>query len=299
MIGAVLGSEAVKRRSVPPEVYASALISRALDAIANRWPGAAAPDSGVAPVFVLAAGWGSGSTLLQRLVMSSGQVFLWGEPFDQCAVIQRLTVGLVAMREDWPPDWHFRDETDPQKLTTEWIANLLPPVSSLHAAHRQFVGAWLGDPLPDASLRWGLKEVRLTVDHARYLKWLYPSAKFLFLVRDPADSYRSCLGVNWYSFWPDYKVRSPVAFAHHWRHLAEGFLERHEAVGGMLVRYEDLVSGNFDLRTVVDYLEVDRIDAALLENKVGARSERKKGLNPVQRAVIRGITAPVADRVYV
>ncbi|MEA3413304.1 MAG: sulfotransferase [Pseudomonadota bacterium] len=298
MIGAVLGSEVVKRRAIPPEVYDSPLIAAALDAIAQRWPQAAAPEGDASPVFVLSAGWGSGSTLLQRLVMSSGRVFLWGEPFDQCAVIQRLTNGLVALREDWPPDWHFREETDPEKLTTEWIANLLPPVSSLRTAHRQFVGAWLGDSLPDASLRWGLKEVRLTVEHAKYLKWLYPPAKFLFLVRDPADSYRSCLGVNWYSIWPDYKVRPPVAFAHHWRHLVEGFLTGYESVGGMFIRYEDLVSGDFDLQGVADYLEVDRIDPGLLEQKVGARSEGKKGLNPVQRAVIRGITGTVADRVY-
>jgi len=298
MIGAVLGNEAVKRRAIPPEVRDSPLIAAALDAIAKRWPQAAALEGDASPVFVLSAGWGSGSTLLQRLVMSSGQVFLWGEPFDQCAVIQRLTNGLVALREDWPPDWHFREETDPEKLTTEWIANLLPPVSSLRTAHRQFVGAWLGDSSPDASLRWGLKEVRLTVDHAKYLKWLYPSAKFLFLVRDPADSYRSCLRVNWYSIWPDYKVRPPVAFAHHWRHLAEGFLDGYELVGGMFIRYEDLVSGGFDLQRVADYLEVDRIDAGLLEKKVGARSEGKKRLNPIQRAVIRGITGTVADRVY-
>ena len=32
------------------------------------------------PVFLFSAGWRSGSTLLQRLIMSDASIFVWGEP---------------------------------------------------------------------------------------------------------------------------------------------------------------------------------------------------------------------------
>ncbi|MEO0535490.1 MAG: hypothetical protein AAF215_16660 [Cyanobacteria bacterium P01_A01_bin.123] len=42
-------------------------------------------DNSVAdsPIFVFSAGWRSGSTLLQRLVMSDKSVVIWGELFNR------------------------------------------------------------------------------------------------------------------------------------------------------------------------------------------------------------------------
>lgn len=41
-----------------------------------------------APIFLLSAGWRSGSTLLQRLIMSDARVLIWGEPYDECGLVQ-------------------------------------------------------------------------------------------------------------------------------------------------------------------------------------------------------------------
>ena len=55
-------------------------MAAALDAIAHRWPDAHS-DFPQDPVFVLAAGWRSGSTWVQRGLMTSGQIVIWGEPY--------------------------------------------------------------------------------------------------------------------------------------------------------------------------------------------------------------------------
>lgn len=270
------------------------MVSTALDTMERRWPRATRTSTTgetEKPVFILSAGWGSGSTLLQRLVMSSGEVLVWGEPLDQAAPIQRMAAALGPIRPGWPPDNHFISAPDLDRLSSEWVANLVPDIASYAAAHRAFLGAWLGNragAVP-ANLRWGLKEVRLTIDHARYLKWLYPDAKILFIYRDLLASYRSCKGSNWLSVWPTYRVSPPLHFAHHWRFLLEGYLAGCRDVDGLLIKYEDLIAGRFDLRALCQYLGVETLDESLLERKVGSRSSDNKQLGLADRLVLQGV----------
>ncbi len=91
--------------------------------------------------------------------------------------------------------------------------------------------------------RWGIKEVRLGIEHGFYLRWLYPKARFLVLYRNPLDAYRSYsqYGRSWYDTFPDKPVFTPTAFGPHWRRLMEGFLRDAGKLDALLVRYEDLV----------------------------------------------------------
>ena len=81
------------------------------------------------PIFLLSAGWRSGSTLLQRLVMSDSRVFIWGEPYDECGMIQTLAESVKAFRSGWPPEEYFYDGRASTQLTGEWIANLFPSLA--------------------------------------------------------------------------------------------------------------------------------------------------------------------------
>ncbi len=47
------------------------------------------------PIFIFSSGWRAGSTYLQRLVMSSGKVLIWGEPFDKSDLIQSLSTSMI------------------------------------------------------------------------------------------------------------------------------------------------------------------------------------------------------------
>ena len=141
--------------------------------------------------------------------------------------------------------------------------------------------------------RWGFKEVRLTIDHARYLKWLFPNAKFIFVYRNLFDAYRSWRGNIWGSTWPGYYSNSPTAFARHWKLLLSGFLNGYKEVDGILVKFEDLVSGNFPLQRIADHLGVSRVDSLVLEKKIGSPNEskrrRRRALFPYEKLILYGV----------
>ena len=55
--------------------------ARITDALTRLSPAARA--HGAQPVFVFSAGWRSGSTMLQRMIMENNpELLIWGEPFD-------------------------------------------------------------------------------------------------------------------------------------------------------------------------------------------------------------------------
>ena len=233
-------------------------LQHAIGRIEHRWGESlgSPPDD---PVFIFGAGWRCGSTWLQRLVMSSGKVLVWGEPFDRSCIVQKMSEQLLPLAQDWPPDSWFPGERTLTTLTDEWVANLNPPTPALIEAHRALFRELFDAPARGRGTpRWGLKEIRLASAHARYLRLLFPAAKFLFLVRNPMDAYQSYRGARnpWFERWPDRLTVSAREFGRLWTRLAEDFLENHAAVGGLLVRYEDLVADPASTSKVSDYLDM-------------------------------------------
>jgi len=257
------------------------------------------------PIFLLSAGWRSGSTLLQRLIMSDPRVLIWGEPYDECGIIQAMAETVKPFRPGWPPPDYYHSHhsnAKPEELTVDWIANLFPAPEALKRGHRAFFDTTFGEPARSTGApRWGIKEVRLTAEHACYLRWLYPNARFLFLYRNPLDAYQSYCryGRNWYNTWPDKPVFTPAAFGRHWRELTEGFLKTEKALGALLVRYEDLAQGGDEpLQRIERYLDL-RLDRSVLGKKVGS-SERGGELarvSQVEKVLLRQSVSPVAQDV--
>lgn len=222
-------------------------IEAGLEVIRRRWPDLR-NDCEDDPVFVLSAGWRSGSTLLQRLIVH--RCFLWGEPFGHAGLIESLADPLRSFTSRWPEAHHFHKGADAETLSRTFIANLYPSISNLLGAHHAFFERLFAEPARRAgAARWGFKEVRLEVDHALYLKWLYPRARFLFLIRNPYDAWRSyaaraARGWKWFKRWPDEPV-TVHSFADHWHRLTTSFLSDHAKVGGLVVRYEALKAGDY------------------------------------------------------
>ena len=55
------------------------------------------------PVFVFSAGWRSGSTLLQRMLMKHNEkLIMWGEPYHLCNIVNGLASQFRAFTSDWP-----------------------------------------------------------------------------------------------------------------------------------------------------------------------------------------------------
>ena len=59
-------------------------------------------DDDEQPIFVLSAGWRSGSTLVQRLLMSDHNTLVWGEVYDRSNIVQNLTKSILPFSESWP-----------------------------------------------------------------------------------------------------------------------------------------------------------------------------------------------------
>jgi hypothetical protein len=248
------------------DLYPPQTVAAGLAALARRWPDVQS-TSREEPVFVLAAGWRSGSTLLQRALLS--QCLVWGEPLGHAGLIERLADPLRAVNDHWPEP-HFVYRGQPvDSLAGKFIANLYPQPRHWMEALLAWFDALFARPARAAGRgRWGLKEVRLSADHATLLRWLYPRAKLLFLIRNPYDAFRSFAarrdqGWKWYHRWPDYPV-TPELFGRHWRELAGSFLAAGEALGGLVIHYEDLEGGGW--KQVRDYVGFELNDKAIRTN---------------------------------
>lgn len=227
------------------------------------------------PVFIFSAGWRSGSTLLQRLVTSSGDVFVWGEPYDHSELIQSLARTMTAFSHSWPPTPKFYNGETIDTLSNRWIATLYPSCLSLLKGHRAVFETTFAKPaLASGANRWGIKEVRLDIGHAHYLKLLYPSAKFLFLYRNPYESYRSYrnFGARWYLKWPSRPIFTPREFGRVWENLTSQFVEQGESFGGFVLSYEDLLSDQ-DLRVRLEEYLCLKPDWDILDSRIDGRGD--------------------------
>lgn len=281
--------------SLVDDLYPQESIAAGLAALTRRWPNVVS-TSIEEPVFVLASSWRSGSTLVQRALFS--QCLIWGEPYGHAAIIERLTDPLRAVNKQWPEP-HFVYRGGPlEALEEKFIANLYPPPQHWLNAELAWFDAFFAEPARAAGRpRWGLKEVRLSADHATFLRWLYPRAKFIFLVRNPYDAFRSFaarrdVGWKWYHRWPTHPVTAEL-FGRHWRELTGSFLAAGEALGGLVVHYEDLATGGWE--AIRDYLGFELSAAAMKSNPPDGGPRPVATVDPAALAALRAEVEPLAS----
>ncbi|MES9969184.1 MAG: sulfotransferase [Candidatus Thiodiazotropha sp.] len=277
-------------------------INQALASISSRWEIAPLTEH-KPPVFILSAGWRSGSTLLQRIVLSGENILVWGEPYAHSDYIRKMADSLRIFQNDLPRDQFFIDHYQPdeessQSLSDLWVANLYPMPSDLIDAHRQFFIRLYETPAINSGYqRWGLKEVRLSIDYAQYLKFLFPDAKFLFLYRNPYDAYQSYRSFRaWYDVWPTSPVFTPTDFAKIWKKLLDSFISQHQSLDGKLIKYEDLITGNLDLSELSGYLGFPVRKETIETTVTGGRASKKTELSSLEKKLIQRVVEPTASQ---
>jgi hypothetical protein len=250
-------------------------IQTGLSAIGTHWPDLRSSNQS-APIFIFSAGWRSGSTFLQRWIMTGEKILVWGEPYSHAGLIQSLAGQVKAFTRDWPMD-EFFVHVNARELTQAWVANLYPSPANFMDAHIAFLERLFLEPARAfGKSRWGLKEVTLGVDHACYLRWLFPHAKFLFLYRDPYDAYGSYRKWrSWYRTWPGDPVFTASRYGTIWRELAADFTENYQRVGGLLLRYEELRT-QATRAGLEDYLDLHLAEPSSLSRVGGTGTDKRE-----------------------
>lgn len=197
-------------------------------------------DNSTGPVFLLAGGGRTGSTLVQRLILSTRQVMMWGEHGG--VLIPQLRA-LVKQIDAWNKSEGGCDMLTEYRKTPDnsWVANMNPEATFFMTACQAFLYQSLGVPAQKMGYsRWGFKEIRYGATEALALQKLFPYASFIFLVRNPANCLRSIKATEWYA--KDHSAE-PTIFLDKWARFSGELAEVQPRLQrACLVRYEDLIS---------------------------------------------------------
>ena len=304
IVRSLLPEPFLERRSLwkfhESQVKNLASIPDAISKIEKRWPLQPLPETNEAPIFLFASCWRSGSTLIQRIINSDGRFILWGEPFANCNLIPDLANSLRPLNESYPSSNDVIttgdfDSTD-TPLSNRWTANLYPGMEDLMGAHRQFFETLFGEPAYRRNYAgWGLKEVRLSIEHALYLKWLFPNAKFVFLYRNPYKAYRSCRSwPNLFMHYPEKGVYSPKVFGEYWKLMTEGYIKESSKVGGMVIKYEDFCQEGYPLFDALQsYLQLN-LNREVLTKRIGG-NKKAPPIPPGELRILQRTVEPLAS----
>lgn len=261
-------------------------------------------EPGSAPIFILGSGWRTGSTLLQRMLNDNGDLLIWGEPYSEGAVVQRLAESLTFLD---PAAGRFEGrilpDGDQPPSAEEWTATMTPPLHHLLAAQRAMLDRLFAAPARQhGRARWGIKEVVWDRSVIDLLVTLYPDARFVLLVRDPVAqwiSYRPRTRKPWFYRWPERPIGSPVSFGRMWRDLVTDFVAAdRDLAHATIVRYEDLQSPG-ELNRLTEFLDLPTPLAAE-SRRVGSSNNQRfytTDLPGWERAAVRRLTAALAPAV--
>jgi hypothetical protein len=192
-------------------------------------------DPADSPILVLGSGHRTGSTLVQRLLISHPEVMIWGEHGGFLRKLLEITDSL----EWWATGAGAEGSRELDAGGHDgWIANAMPGPEVAQGAARAFVRALFEQPASARGRsRWGFKEVRMTQEHAGKLRRLFAGLTVIHITRDPRRMLSSL--DSWErmeTWWPRRLTEEAVEF---WVTINESFLARPDWV--LSVRYEDVV----------------------------------------------------------
>lgn len=212
----------------------------------------------------------SGSTLLQRAINQTKDVTIYGE---HGGLLNGYAAAYYAALSSGLNDSRFKPEVlkDPKGFA--------PCFSGIdpHRFKSQTRNYLTGVFNSEDSIRWGFKEVRYRKGKVfDLLAELYPSAKFVFLVRDPREQIQSVVSMNWETFETglQYWLDTHYYFIHCSRLLPERC---------RVIKYTSLRN----VRKLFDWLELDNgISNLFIDMPRTGATENKQSLSDAQLAAI-------------
>ena len=252
-----------------------------------------------APIFILSTIWRSGSTLVQRTLASDHSIQVWGEPYSDSSLIQMLAQSALALTQpNWPTEVHFINVKEVQDNPEEYfIANWYPPMQAMVEGHRAMLDRLFQQSAIElGKSRFGAKFVRLSVNEMHYLQWLYPDAKFILLVRNPWDCWRSYKGYHWAYRWPKGIIRTVQQFAKLWEHQTRELLSEPTSSTVTIMRYEDFLHPDFAWENLRTFCELPEINPDTLNKRIKGIYQEPLPITPEDCAIIQKVCGPVAQQ---
>lgn len=192
------------------------------------------------PVFLFSSGGRTGSTLVQRLLLSTRHVMMWGEHGGKLLpALQELFRQIDAWnRDNFGYDMLSEYRKNPDN---SWVANMNPDRLFFMSGCRALLDQSLGAPARELGFeRWGFKEIRYGDAEALNLQNLFPRASFVFLVRHPESCLRSIKSTDWYA--KDFNA-CPGSFLAEWARLGKALSDvQCNLQRACLLRYEDIIA---------------------------------------------------------
>lgn len=240
------------------------------------------------PVFVLGCAWRCGSTLVQRTLSSSPDLFIWGENAGLSALLREIRDRVAGLSGRSAREWDgFRKDG-----TDAWIACLNPPFpDALREALRGFYFDYFARAAEQlGKKRWGFKEVRHGVRTAAFLAELFPGSRIVFLLRNPVDVVASMSTMSWYG--TEGRAHGVLET---WRRNSDSMM-RWSDERLLVVRYESLVHDSHDeLERIARHVDLPAkdLDPSPLSQRVrGFQGQPTLGVEEcraLQRAPIRDL----------
>jgi hypothetical protein len=119
------------------------------------------------------------------------------------------------------------------------------------------------------------------------VRWIFPRAVVLPIVRHPIAAYRSLLDAGG-NLWVEPRTSSAEVFAAHWNRLATSWIDAAKEFPFAMIRFEDLASGRYDFEALKRVTGLAIEPEKALAVKSGASSSGAK-LSPATEAVIRRV----------
>ena len=264
--------------------------------ITKRFP-LNAVSSANKPVFILSTIWRSGSTALQRVLISDPSIQVWGEPYSNTNLIPMLAQSSMALAApEWPDNRHFINlqviRDNPENY---FIANWYPPLQAMFESHRAMLDRLFKQPAEEmGKQKFGIKFVRLGLSEMHYLEWIYPDAKFIILVRNPWDCWRSYKGYDWTYRWPKGIISTPKHFAKIWEKQTSELISQPETENVKILRYEDFIHPDFNWDRLKTFCDLPNIRPEVLENRIMGVNVKPKPITDDDCAVISRVCGHVA-----
>lgn len=219
------------------------------------------------PIVLLASGQRTGSTLLQRFMLSHPRLMMWGEHDGVFADVMRRYQRLYA----WDDMFAHHLETFQHDGYNNFIPNMIPDKDTISDSLRAMFYTLYRDPaLRMGRDLWGFKEVLYTADDALNLRKLFPNIKIVYITRHPFNCFVSLLHeerqkpnevtIPLSDIWTRSKT---TAWVDTWIHINQSFLNNSSITDDWVfkLRYEDLV-GDIPKSTghMIDWLGLKRED---------------------------------------